>query len=245
MRTLLRLIRLSVSRPSEAAALARLLVIDRRLNRETLAVMRATLDASSNCVDVGAHSGSILREMVRLAPRGTHWAFEPLPALHEVLAPRFPTVHVHGLALSDRAGTSEFRHVVTKPMLSGFRERSETEGEKIEIIQVPTATLDEVRPVDVPLRFVKIDVEGAELQVLRGALRTLRRHRPFVAFEHGLGGADRYGTEPEQVYDLLAGDVGLRVTLMSRWLRGQQPFGREEFAETFRTGRAFFFLAHP
>src|SRR5512139_2878097 len=111
MQTILRILRLGVTRPSEAVALARLLVLDRRLNRETLEVMRATLDAASNCVDVGAHSGSILREMVRLAPRGTHWAFEPLPALHEALAPRFPTVHVHGLALSDRAGTSEFRHV--------------------------------------------------------------------------------------------------------------------------------------
>jgi hypothetical protein len=95
------------------------------------------------------------------------------------------------------------------------------------------------------VRLVKVDVEGAELQVLRGALGTLRRHRPFVLFEHGLGAADRYGTEPEQVHDLLAGDVGLRVTLMSRWLRGQPPFGREEFADAFRAGRAFFFLAHP
>jgi FkbM family methyltransferase len=245
MRPLQRLIRLGFTRPSEAAALLRLLAADRRLNRETRAVMRRALDASSNCVDVGCHSGSILRDMVRLAPGGTHWAFEPIPALHAELVRRFPSVHVSGVALSDRPGTSEFRHVITKPMLSGFRERSETEGETVEILRVRTAPLDEVRPVDLPVRLVKVDVEGAELQVLRGALGTLRRHRPFVLFEHGLGAADRYGTEPEQVHDLLAGDVGLRVTLMSRWLRGQPPFGREEFADAFRAGRAFFFLAHP
>ncbi len=50
---------------------------------------------------------------------------------------------------------------------------------------------------------IKIDVEGAEQQVLEGALETLRRHRPIVIFEHGTGSAEAFGTCPGDIYQLL------------------------------------------
>src|SRR6266852_4019276 len=50
-----------------------------RCDAETLAVMKRILKEDSNCVDIGAHSGSILRLMLECAPRGQHLAFEPLP----------------------------------------------------------------------------------------------------------------------------------------------------------------------
>ena len=74
----------------------------------------------------------------------------------------------------------------------------------------------------------------------------LRRNRPFVVFEHGLGAADCYGTRPEQVFDLLS-DCGLRVSLMKDWLEhgSARAFTRAAFAEEFDTGRNFYYLAHP
>ena len=53
---------------------------------------------------------------------------------------------------------------------------------------------------------MKIDVEGAELQVLEGAVGTLREARPVVAFEHGLGTG-----MSEDLFNLLCRDVGLRL----------------------------------
>jgi FkbM family methyltransferase len=43
------------------------------------------------------------------------------------------------------------------------------------------------------LRFIKIDVEGGEIDVLRGGERLLRRTRPFVAVEYGSPTYSLYG----------------------------------------------------
>ena len=74
----------------------------------------------------------------------------------------------------------------------------------------------------------------------------LRRCRPFVVFEHGLGAADCYGARPEQVFDLLS-DCGLRVSLMKDWLEhgSTKGFTRAALAEEFDMRRNYYFLAHP
>src|SRR5256885_1214264 len=56
---------------------------------QTIEVMESVLKQSSNCVDVGCHTGSILQHMLRLAPEGTHFAFEPIPNLYQVLRVKF------------------------------------------------------------------------------------------------------------------------------------------------------------
>src|SRR5215212_2301575 len=70
------------------------------------------LEPDSDCLDVGAHAGSVLREMVRLAPRGRHVAWEPLPTFAAQLREQFPRVEVREAALGDRAGTRTFAHMV-------------------------------------------------------------------------------------------------------------------------------------
>ena len=82
--------------------------------------------------------------------------------------------------------------------------------------------------------------------MLKGAVQMLRRCRPYVVFEHGLGAADCYGTRPESVFDLFTG-CGLRLSLMNDWLAsgGAQDAPREAFAEEFNSARNFYFMAHP
>ena len=58
----------------------------------------------SSCVDVGAHQGAVLGEILRAAPQGRHIAYEPLPHLAEKLSQDFPQVEVRNAALADRAG---------------------------------------------------------------------------------------------------------------------------------------------
>jgi hypothetical protein len=64
-----------------------------------------------------------------------------------------------------------------------------------------------------------------------------------VIFEHGVGGSDYYGTTPADVYDLLAGQCGLRISLMGGWPAGARPFTRSSFINQCK--RDFYFLAHP
>jgi len=205
-----------------------------------LALLARSLAPDSDCVDVGAHEGSVLREMVRLAPQGRHVAWEPLPEFARRLRSEFPAVEVREAALSDRAGERSFARVVGDPGWSGFVERPTPAG-GVETITVRSERLDDALADGVQPVFVKIDVEGAEEQVLRGALETLRRHRPLIVFEHGLGSADYYGTTPERIHDLLAGELGYGI----RSLDGEGPYTRAEFAAIFARGERVNFVAHP
>jgi FkbM family methyltransferase len=213
-------------------------------------VMERVLDRQSNCIDVGCHAGSMLDVMLRLSPGGEFHAFEPLPHLFSALKVKYasmPNVHLHQAALSEEVGTASFQHVVTNPGYSGLRRRDYSRpDETIVEIQVDLRRLDDVVPDDFDVRLIKIDVEGAELQVLRGAMKTLARCRPYVIFEHGVGGSDHYGTRPETVYDLFA-TVNLRVSTMADWLAApdRAGFSREEFMDQFDRGLNFYYLAHP
>jgi FkbM family methyltransferase len=218
---------------------------------QTLQVMKRVLQKDSNCVDVGCHQGSILKEMLRFAPRGTHFAFEPLPGMYARLRETFGSIanlQLYDYALSDIAGTTSFQHVVSNPAYSGLRQRRYDRAyEQVQEIKVKTEMLDSVVPEHVPIRFIKVDVEGAELQVLKGAAETIRKNRPVIVFEHGLGGADYYGTHPQDVYDLLAGQCGLRLFIMSDWLEddGKTSLGREGFCQQFSSGSNYYFMAAP
>jgi FkbM family methyltransferase len=179
--------------------------------------------------------------MVRSAPGRRHVAVEPIPALASALWSRFPDIDVYAGALSDRAGEREFAHVTTREGWSGFERRPTPDAaDRIQTIRVQTTTLDDLVG-DRDVAFVKIDVEGAELEVLRGGRTTLRRCRPVVAFEHGLGSADHYGTQPDQVYDLLADDLGMEI----HDLEGGGPYGRTGFSAAFWNQDRVNFVARP
>jgi len=217
-----------------------------RYDAETLAVMKRILKRDSNCVDVGAHGGSILRLMLECAPTGQHFAFEPLPDFAARLRASFAQVRVFELALSDTAGKVSFQHVVADPGYSGLQRRTyPSQLQEIQVITVQTERLDNLIPGDLSVAFIKIDVEGAEMGVLRGAEGVIKRCRPFIVFEHGLGAADHYGTTPTSVYDFLTTECGLQVTLMRRWLWDKSPFTRARFVEHYRRGRDFYYLAYP
>lgn len=215
-------------------------------DKQTRRVMDSVLATNSNCLDIGANEGVFVKEVLKHAPYGQHMAFEPIPELAQGLREKYPKVEVHECALSDAHGASSYQVVINATGYSGLKRRDYDFGEAvIEEITVQTRTLDDVYPSDRPLRFVKIDVEGAELQVLRGGVKTITRHRPYIVFEHGLGAADFYGTRPEQVYDLLNKECRLNISVMRDWLEGGRHLTREEFVGQFENLTNYYFIAHP
>ena len=196
-----------------------------RIDNERLRLLLAfTLQVDSACIDIGSNHGSALADMVELAPEGKHMAFEPIPELAQDLRRRFPRVDVVQGALADARGTTRFSHVVNEDGLSGLKDRDLAAGHSIRHFDVDVMRLDDVVPAELVPRLVKIDVEGAERQVLEGALGTLRRHRPVLWFEHGHVQASFYGTTSNDVWDLLA-DVGYRIFDSD----GSGPYSREGF----------------
>jgi FkbM family methyltransferase len=197
----------------------------------------------ARCIDVGAHRGAVLQEVVRVAPHGRHIAYEPLPHLATELRRRFPGVDVREAALSNRIGVSTFEHVRGQAEgCSGFVVCTAPPGyaEDVEQIRVQVERLDDVVGAGEPVAMIKIDVEGAEEQVLAGAIDTIAHAQPIVVFEHTYGASQAYGTEPEAIFALLCQHGGLRIFD----LNGNGPFSQSEFAQLSRAGDPVNFVAH-
>jgi len=216
--------------------------IEARDARATRRILRTLLRPDDNCIDVGAHAEDVLAECLRLAPRGTHAAVEPIPYLAAALRARFPGVEVHHAAATDTNGPLEFTVVISAPAFSGIRRRPDLAPDlPTETVRVLGMRLDDLIPPDRPIRLLKIDVEGAELGVLRGAARLLARWRPWVLFEHGSAAAV-YGTTTADVFAELSRH-GLSIWTLPGWIAGDPPLTCEGLIAAVASGDYWNFLA--
>ena len=100
---------------------------------------------------------------------------EPQPLAAQALRTSFPGVQVFELALADFEGESTFQYVVTNPGYSGLRLRDYPRpDETIETLRVRVDRLDRLIPDEQRIDFIKIDVEGYELEVLAGLATPVR-----------------------------------------------------------------------
>ncbi|MEO6720429.1 MAG: FkbM family methyltransferase [Ferruginibacter sp.] len=211
---------------------------------QTTELIRKHLQKNSNCIDIGANLGHILMEIVRAAPQGKHLAFEPIPDLYTALKKKYSkNTTVYNLALSSKKGTATFSYYPGRPAVSGFMERNDLVQQEPVMLSVQMEKLDDLVPDNLKIDLVKIDVEGAEYQVLEGARKTLKKNKPLVLFECGLGGADVYGTTPAQVYELFA-ECGLGISTIEYFNARKQPFSKEEFCGQFYKNYNIFFIAY-
>jgi len=134
-------------------------------------------------VDIGANFGMWTVRMAALSRRCI--AFEPIPKLGRMLARGFGrSVEVHAAALSDRRGTAKLRVPNLDTGYSTIDPANALRGHAnrpVADVEVQLATLDDFGLANVG--FVKIDVEGHEEAVLRGAAETLARCRPSLIIE--------------------------------------------------------------
>lgn len=130
-------------------------------------------------VDVGGWYGPWTRRLARRAGRVV--TLEPVPRLARLLsASAPPNVRVVPAAASDRRGTAR---LWLPPGDTGDRGVSSLVRRDIHAraVEVPCVTLDGLGLRDVG--FIKIDVDGGEPAVLRGAEGILRRDRPALFVE--------------------------------------------------------------
>jgi FkbM family methyltransferase len=157
--------------------------------RHVVSAMRTHVVAGATAYDIGAHVGYLTLVLSRIVgPSGTVFAFEPDPRNREVLARNLAmngarNVELSPLAVSEVSGMISF---ATFPGYStvGHLANAETPSDA-EVISVGATTIDEfIFQAGHPApSLVKIDVEGAEDKVLRGATETLARIRPTIICE--------------------------------------------------------------
>ncbi|MDR3508444.1 MAG: FkbM family methyltransferase [Caulobacteraceae bacterium] len=159
---------------------------------------RVAIDVGGNIGIYAFHLGRLAKEVI---------VFEPNPLYVERLRKAGLAQHLEQVALSDKEGVAELR--------IPYRDGQEDHGmASLESEAVPGSVL--ARAIQVPIRrlddfayknvgFIKIDVEGHEEGVLKGALETVRRERPALLIEieerHNPGGLQR-------IRDLLTGYDG-------------------------------------
>jgi len=185
-----------------------------------MAFVLHALRVGDHFLDVGANIGSYT-VLAAGAAQSRVTAVEPIPQtfahLQRNIALNGLTERVcaHQAGLSDHAGTLRFaatldtiNHVLVA-------------GENLPGVDVPVRLLDEVVGSDVPT-MIKIDVEGYELAVLRGARKTLRDERLLAVLMETNGSGMRYGVSD----DILLADMSEN---------GFRPFHYDPFARRLVT----------
>ncbi|MEQ1558117.1 MAG: FkbM family methyltransferase [Methyloglobulus sp.] len=153
-------------------------------------------------IDVGAHIGSIISGVMDHDSSIKIIAIEAMPDKIRNLRRKFPSVEFHDCAVGETPGDVSF---FVNKKLSGYssliKPEDNNRGEVSEI-RVPLKKVDDLitsKDVDV----IKIDVEGVELGVLRGAVNLLKNLRPVIMFESGPQSNDDLGYTKEAMHQFL------------------------------------------
>lgn len=199
-------------------------------------------------IDIGANIG---RHTIPLAKKagsaGFLHAFEPIPLIRRKLVENLAlsgqnNVAIFPCAVSNRSGVSEFNYVPNLPEESGLKERRfyNATPDRIEKIQVNIFRLDDLVPRKWKVSFVKIDVEGGELDALLGAKEILEASRPIVAFECGAASFLGYHDTPHLIFDIFS---SLEYEVFS--IIGQRISSSDVFSQASRDQNFWDYIALP
>lgn len=166
-------------------------IIRGKYETHELDFVRRTVKPGQTVLDIGANIGFFTIIMASLiGPTGRVYAFEPMEAHANLLARSIAEndfadrVVVERAALSDKSGSGQLiRASETINAGGAYLNQQENElpaGHQSD--EVKLITLD-TYPIQRPVHFIKIDIEGAELLALRGARDLLKEDRPVILSE--------------------------------------------------------------
>jgi len=144
----------------------------------------------STIVDAGANIGAYTAPLAKIFQSCSVHAFEPNPTMlvrlkRNLALNRLTNVTVHEVGLSDECSEKPL-FVVSghNPALSSFISDPASK-EKIQAVPTKLETLDNIFAMkDISVSLIKIDVQGYELKVLRGATRLIGKSKPCIILEY-------------------------------------------------------------
>jgi len=155
-------------------------------NESLLEIAGAFVHKGSSVVDIGAHIGSFSIPMAKVA--GKVIAFEPSCETFVILSLNANENGVSLQLINKGLGSKKGSGTLVVRNASNAGANTLVSGGDI-----PVTTLDsEVALAD----FIKMDVEGMELEVLRGGKALIERARPIVLFEVNLSQLRAHGASP-------------------------------------------------
>jgi len=194
-------------------------------------LMPRLLESGKVFVDVGAHLGSVLSAVAAVNPTARLIGVEAIPAKARALRRNFPSIVVHECAVGDQTGVVGFLIDTERSGFSSLSYGTDLDSDRGTRIEVPIRRLDDVVAEDRhQVGVLKIDVEGAEPAVLRGAEQLVGESRPVVIFESAPGGVARFG-EPDDAAHRWFTDRDYEVTLPDRVPHTAPGLSREIFLD--------------
>jgi FkbM family methyltransferase len=155
-----------------------------------LLLIKYFLDNNSTFIDIGANLGQYLYTTEKIVLKKNIHAFEPHPLLNQRLKKIFNGMAIHPYAVSKKNEKSQFkipffdeREIHTRGTLkTDYIDTSET---TFKLINVEVVKLDSIiKNLSLKnISIIKIDVEGAEMDVIEGATECIREFQPILIIE--------------------------------------------------------------
>jgi FkbM family methyltransferase len=163
-------------------------------------------------VDVGANEGDFIAAVLRISSPHRVFAFEPQPScqasLHRILAGH-ANAHVVQAAVGSEKGEVEFNCTLDSKLSSVLQPEADVAPHYgngkfgiVQTLKVPSLRLDDAIAGEFPVDLLKIDVQGFELEVFKGAEQVLRRTRA-VLLEVNYVEHYKNGARFDDVYSIL------------------------------------------
>lgn len=181
-------------------------------------------------MDIGSHIGSIISAVQHRIPGVAIVAVEADPEKAGWLKKKYPDVQVHNCAVGSAPGEVAFEVDLDRPGFSSLASNLKSRG-RVRTIRVPMQRLDDLYTGSKAVDLIKIDVEGMELAVLRGATAILARFRPTVYFESGPQGAAAFGYTSEQLFDWFT-QHDYQIFVPNRVAHDGTPLKQDSFIES-------------
>jgi len=178
-----------------------------------LRMIQALLNPKSVVIDIGANTGWYSLSLSKHIPKGRIVAFEPLPEIYSLLKRNIELNHCKNIralniGLAEKKGACEFYY---NPKVTGATSLRDLNPEaKAKKVTCKVETLDSMmRRLPSHIDLIKIDVEGAELLVIKGALALLRATTPVLFLEMLRKWSAKFSYHPNDIIALL-GSIGYR-----------------------------------
>jgi FkbM family methyltransferase len=196
-----------------------------------------TIPSNARIMDIGANMGSMALSFAKAAPRGHVYAFEPTDFAYRKLLRNIDLNPDIGSRItpvkqfaSDRTMGAPRPFAMASWKTDSFTSKGHPVhgGMERATSLAPSVTLDDYcRENNIPaVDLIKIDTEGHELAVLKGAAGILKKHRPVIIFEAGKYLMDEEGVNFMDYLDLLTAlDYRLFVLQRNGEITKDRPMG--------------------
>lgn len=191
-------------------------------------------------LDIGAHIGIIAVPLAKkVGANGKVYAFEPTPTTVSILKEtirinNIKNISVQPYALANTKGklifyTSDNKVDNSNSLIDNHRlDRKENK------IEVEVNTLDDFKVSSniSKIDFIKIDVEGAELRVLKGAAKTIGQDKPKMVLSMHPASIKNSGDSAEEIWNFLNG-YGYKILLENKEMSKEDFISRQGLFDVF------------